>query len=167
MKYLFIVSLLIMVSCNSKSNCERIEFTATQLDSVKQKMDTSFNKIYRSEEFATTEYYINKKDSSVCQLMKDKSGIIRQVIMTKNEIRFFSAEYFSNGQAKSNIGFDHDGSFDGPGIYYYETGCIKSSGSFRHGLYSGEWKNYNANGKLVSTDIYNGNGQIIKTVVPE
>lgn len=167
MKLLFIFSALFLISCNNKRPCEKITFNKVQLDSVKATTDTSYSKPYRSDEFAEAEYHINRSDSSVCQLMKDTAGTIRQVIMTRKGIRFFSAEYLANGQLKAKMDFDVDGKFDGPGTYYYENGCIRSKGNFQHGFYVGEWKNYNEKGKLVSTDIYDSNGQIIKTVISQ
>lgn len=134
------------------------------LDSVKKKSDTSFTKKYRTAEFDMADYYVNRRDSSYCQVMKDNHGNIRQIIMAKKEIRFFTAEFYENGQLKGRLCFDKDGKLDGPGEYYFENGCAKSRGIFHHGLFSGDWKNFDEKGKLVSTERYDSNGQLIKTI---
>jgi antitoxin component YwqK of YwqJK toxin-antitoxin module len=133
----------------------------TLLDSVKQKADTIYSKRYRTEEFAEADYYVNKHDSTYCQVMKDTGGIIRQVIMAKKDIRFFTAEYYDNGQLKAKLPFDSKGKFDGPAEYYFENGCVMRSGSFVHGFFHGEWRNYDQKGNLVSIDTYDENGQLI------
>jgi hypothetical protein len=38
--------------------------------------------------FTRAEYIINKKDSSITQVMKDSSGMIRQVVIIKNKKEF-------------------------------------------------------------------------------
>ena len=133
------------------------------LDSAKQKADTSFSKKYRTEEFAQADYYVNRRDSTYCQIMKDTGGTIRQVIMAKKDIRFFTSEYFDNGQLKAKLPFDKNGKFDGQAEYYFENGCVRSSGSFVHGFFHGEWKNYDEHGNLISVDSYNDNGELINS----
>ena len=123
------------------------------LDSIKKGSDTSWIKPYRNNEFVTAEYYVDRKDSIVTQLMKDSAGMIRQINIAKyDKVRLFFAEYYSNGQIKARLWVNNTGLYDGQAKYYYEDGIIKSIGSFNHGMYLGEWKNFNQKGKLVSTD---------------
>jgi len=126
-------------------------------------MDTTYSKRYRNKEFAVAEYYINRKDTTVCQLMKDSANRIRQILIAKRDRKIFTAEYFSNGQLKATLPLDKDGRLNGEGAFYFESGCVRSKGSFRHGFYFGEWKNFDQNWKNVSTDQYDSNGQLIKT----
>jgi len=155
---------LFFFGCNVKNSCQRITVDNGLLDSVKKKMDTSYSKAYRSQEFATAEYYINEKDSTVCQLMRDTANQIRQVIIAKKEKKIFTAEYYANGQLKARLPFDNSGNLNGEGEFYFETGCVKSKGVFHNGLYYGQWENYDQSGKHVSTDQYDINGQLIKTL---
>jgi antitoxin component YwqK of YwqJK toxin-antitoxin module len=134
------------------------------LDSIKQKSDTSWVKRYRNNEFVTAEYYIDKKDSIVTQLMKDSAGTIRQINIARyDNIRLFFGEYFGNGQLKASLRLDSMGKYNGPGKYYYEDGQLKSEGLFNHGLFSGKWKNYDKKGSLITTDEYDTNGQLLRT----
>lgn len=158
---------IIFFSCSSKNRTpkEIIKIDAQWLDSIKQKADTTWIKPYRNNEFVTAEYYVDRKDSIVTQLMKDASGMIRQVSIAKyDNIRLFFAEYYANGQLQAKLPLDNEGRYDGEAKYYYEDGGIKSTGTFNHGLYAGEWKNYNEKGKLISTDQYDSNGRLIKTI---
>jgi antitoxin component YwqK of YwqJK toxin-antitoxin module len=134
------------------------------LDSIKHKSDTSWIKRYRNNEFVTAEYYIDKKDSIVTQLMKDSAGTIRQIIIARyDHTRLFFGEYYANGQLKASLPLDSMGRYHGQGKYYHEDGQVKSEGLFNHGLFSGKWKNYNEKGSLITTDEYDTNGQLIQT----
>ena len=134
------------------------------LDSVEQKADTTYTRKYRTEEFAFADYFINRRDSTACQVMKDTGGVVRQVIMLNRGVRFFTAEYFDNGQLKAKLPFDKNGKFDGPAEYYFENGCVMRSGSFVHGFFHGDWKNFDESGSLVAVDSYDENGQLVNTV---
>jgi len=152
-----------LLGCEQKQSCEKITFNQSVLDSVKKKSDTSYTRKYRTEEFAVADYFINRKDSTVCQIMKDTGGIIHQVIMAKNDRRFFTAEYFDNGQLKAKLPFDKNGKFDGTAEYYFENGCVMRKGSFVHGFFHGEWRNFDERGNLLSVDSYDENGQLINS----
>lgn len=169
--YMRIVCLFCFVigcySCSEKDKVpkEIIRVNTKWLDSIKQKADTTWIKPYRNNEFVTAEYYVDRKDSIVTQLMKDASGMIRQVNIAKyDNIRLFYGEYYPNGQLKAKFPLDKEGKYNGEAKYYYEDGTVKTSGTFNHGFYAGEWRNYNKNGKLISIDSYNNNGQLVKTV---
>lgn len=136
------------------------------LDSIKKKSDTSWIKPYRNKEFVNAEYYVDRKDSIVTQLMKDSAGTIRQINIAKyDNIRLFFAEYFANGQLKADLPLDSIGKYNGSCKYYYENGQIKSEGSYSHGFLSGTWKNYDERGKLLSTDEYDTSGRLIRSSV--
>ena len=150
-------------ACHQKTRCPVTGIHTTFIDSIKQHSDSSYTKKYRPNEFAMVEYYINNKDSTLAQVMKDSAGMIRQVIVTNKNIRTYYAEFYSNGQLKGSLPLDSLGKYHGPGIYYFENGCSKSAGKFSHGLFSDQWKNYNTRGKLVSIEEYDNRGQLIKT----
>jgi antitoxin component YwqK of YwqJK toxin-antitoxin module len=154
-------------SCSEKNKVtkEIIRANIKWLDSIKQKADTTWTKPYRNNEFVTAEYYVDRKDSIVTQLMKDAVGTIRQINIAKyDNIRLFFAEYYANGQLKAHLPLDELGKYNGEAKYYYDDGSIKSAGLFNHGMYSGEWKNYNEKGELISTDQYDSNGQLLKSI---
>ena len=89
---LVIFCCLFFISCNSKRNVP-VRLTRVNyawLDSVCKSADTSYIKKYGTLKFANAEYYANRKDSIVCQLMKDSSDSIRQIIITKKTGETFS-----------------------------------------------------------------------------
>jgi antitoxin component YwqK of YwqJK toxin-antitoxin module len=135
------------------------------LDSVKNNSDSFYSKPYKPTEFAVAEYYVSRKDSTICQIMKGKDSSIRQVIITRKKMRIYAAEYFPNGQLKAKFTFNTVGNFEGRGIFYFENGCTRYSGNFHNGLYTGEWENFDSKGNLISTDIYDQNGQLEKTLI--
>ena len=134
------------------------------LDSVKQAADTTYTKKYGTIKFATAQYFISKKDSTLCQVMKDTAGIIRQVIVTKHNRRTIFAEYYANGQLMAQLPLDSFGQYHGAAKYFYQNGLTQSKGTYKAGLKTGLWKNYNEMGKPVSTSEYDTNGQVIKTI---
>jgi antitoxin component YwqK of YwqJK toxin-antitoxin module len=164
--WLTLFLIIVLNSCYHKDKEAKkiIRVDTNWLDSIKRKSDTSWIKPYRNNEFVTSEYYIDKKDSIVTQLMKDSAGAIRQIIIAKyDNIRLFFAEYYANGQLKASLQFDSTGKYNGQAKYYYQNGQVKSEGIFVHGFFSGQWKNYDEKGKFISKDEYDENGQLIKT----
>ena len=134
------------------------------LDSVKQAADTTYTKKYGTIKFATAQYFISKKDSTLCQVMKDTAGIIRQVVVTKHNRRTFFAGYYANGQLMAQLLLDSFGEYHGAAKYFYQNGSVETEGSYSAGLKTDQWKNYNEMGKPVSTTEYDTNGQVIKTI---
>jgi antitoxin component YwqK of YwqJK toxin-antitoxin module len=166
MRFIFFLILSVMIfgcSEHATSKGEILRVKKEWLDSIIKKSDTSWVKPYRNNEFVTSVYYVDRKDSIVTQLMKDSAGTIRQINIAKyDQVRLFFAEYYANGQMKASLPLDSLGKNNGPGKYYYKNGQIKSEGVFSHGFYSGQWKNYDEKGNLLSTDEYGSNGQILK-----
>ena len=163
MKVFFsIVALTVFIfSCSNKNNHVKKLDTAW-LDSIIKNSDSTYSKPYFRTDFVTATYYVNKKDSTVCQVMKDSSQTIRQIIIVKNNIRTFFAPYFDNGQLQSDIKLDQAGLYHGTLTNYYKNGAIENTGNYVHGLKTGTFKNYDSTGKLVSSDNYNKSGELIK-----
>lgn len=159
---LLVIGSICLKSCASKNDVHKevIKVDARLIDSIKNNSDTSYTKTYRSEEFATAEYFISQKTNTICQVMKDVNNNPRQIIITQKDIRKYFAEYYVNGQLKAKLFLDSSGKFNGPGKYYYENGIVKSEGNFNHGLFAGTWKNYDDKGKNISVDTYDHNGQL-------
>lgn len=161
---MFILIVICLCQCKSvrhgekEVNVIRKEF----LDSVKKNSDTTYTKPYRNNEFVFADYYINRKDSTLCQVMRDSASHVRQVIITRKSSRVFTAEYYSNGQLKALLPLDSDGKFDGLSKSYYENGCLKSKGAYYHGFYSGRWEQYNIDGDITRVEEYDRNGQLIR-----
>ena len=132
------------------------------LDSIVQSSDTSYQKKYGTTKFAKAYYYINSKQGIICQVMKDDSDSIRQIIITKNNKRDFFAEYYANGQLMAKLRLDSFGQYHGPSKYYYQNSYPESEGDYQHGLKKGIWKNYNSKGELTGTIEYNINGNAVK-----
>lgn len=107
------------------------------------------------------EFYVSKKDASICQLMKDSAGKIRQIVIAKNNVRVLFVPYYANGSIQADLPVDEFGQFHGKGSFYYENGEVQSSGNYVHGFKTGEWKSYTESGELINTDTYNEKGQLI------
>ena len=133
------------------------------LDSIRLKSDTNYSKPYRNADFVTSEYFVNRKDSTVCQLMKDSSGEIRQILVAKNNRNLFAAQYYQNGQLVAFLPIGNYGKYNGQAILYFENGRIKSKGSYTEGFHTGKWYNYSQDGNVISVDEYDDHGELIRT----
>jgi antitoxin component YwqK of YwqJK toxin-antitoxin module len=163
-RLLILVTLGILVfSCSQQKN-RSTKLDQTWLDSIIRQSDSNYSKPYYRTDFVTAVYYINKKDSTLCQLMKDSAGKIRQIIVTRKDIRTFWGQYYANGQLQAYLPLDDFGRYHGDAIYYYKSSSIQSSGKYIHGLKNGEWKNYDEKGKFISTEEYDTNGALLKTL---
>ncbi|MFN8244250.1 MAG: hypothetical protein U0X40_09395 [Ferruginibacter sp.] len=167
MKHFIFTPLLLVLFLSCSQPVEKIKPTPVTIDphwvdSIKQAADTFWIKPYgRNRDFISSAYYINRKDSTVAQFMKDSSGRIRQVIIAKyDQVRKFFAEYYANGQLMASRPLDSAGRYDGFARFYYPSGIVKSEGHYRHGFFSGTWKNYDSAGRYVSEDRYDENGQL-------
>ena len=171
MKKIFLLPvafLLILVSCSLHSNNKTTGKTINRawLDSIIKNSDSNYTKPYKRTDFVTAVYYMNKKDSSVCQLMKDSADSVRQIIIAKKNIRTFFAQYFPNGNLQADLPLDEFGQFHGKGTFYNEDGSIQSSGNYVHGLKSGTWTVYDKKGKITATDSYDNNGNLVPQKQP-
>ena len=138
------------------------KFNALWLQKIINNADTSYSKPYFGNDFVTASYYINRKDSTLCQVMRDSSKKVRQIIIVRKGIRTFYSQFYRNGQAIAILPLNKQGRFDGDAILFYADGAIKSKGKYYDGLYNGVWKIYNEKGKLISKEEYDNNGQLLK-----
>lgn len=153
----------VLLSCQSGrvSDKHRTTVNLSMLDSIRMASDSIYTKPYFTRDFANAEYFINKNDSTLSQIMRDKDSVIRQVIITKNKIRIYAAQYYANGQLTAKYELDEFGEYDGYSEEFYEDGRIKRSGNYKSGFHTGEWNNYNENGRMITTETYNENGQVV------
>ncbi len=147
---------------NSNSNILASSF----IDSIIKNSDSSYEKPYYRTDFVTASYYTNKKDSSVCQLMKDSAGKIRQIIIAKKNIRTFFAQYYPNGNLQADLPLDSFGQYHGTGKFFYEDGNLQSSGNYNHGFKTGTWTVYDEKRKVTATDSYDDNGNLVPQKAP-
>ena len=85
-----ITAVFIISSCKQKQQNVNDKILANSfIDTVIKKSDSSYEKKYYRSDFVTAQYYVNKKDSTVCQLMKDSAGLIRQIIIAKKNTGIF------------------------------------------------------------------------------
>lgn len=165
------ISVIIVLSCFSVIGCKQNadkpavdgKLNKTWLKKLEQESDSIYHKPYFRRDFVTAWYYFNKKDKTVCNEMRDSSENVRQVIITKNDIRTYYAQYYPDGQILSAASVGKNGEFEGDAVNYYPDGKIKSKGSYSNGLYSGTWETYDENGKLQLKEEYDSNGSVIKT----
>jgi len=163
--FLTTISVLFITGCKQQNVNDKILVTPF-IDSVIKKSDSNYQKKYYRSDFVTAQYYVNRKDSTVCQLMKDSAGLIRQIIIAKKDTRIFYGSYYTNGQLQADLPLDTFGQYHGTGKFYYEDGSLQSSGSFLHGFKTGEWKVYDKKGKITATDSFDQNGNLIPQKLP-
>jgi antitoxin component YwqK of YwqJK toxin-antitoxin module len=158
--------LFFLMSCGQTklSDIEIIKFDPKTITDLKQTSDTIYTEHIGRTDFYTADYFVNRKDSIITKLFKDSIGNVVAYNKTKNDKVFFAIEYFPNGQARGKLPEKTNGEYNGQVRYYYEDGRVKSEGQFKKGLWSGEWKNYDKDGHLISIDDYgDGNVNPIKT----
>lgn len=102
----------------------------------------------------------------VCQVMKDLSDTIRQIIITKNNRRYFVEAYYTNGQLMDWLPLDLFYHHNGALIYYYENGNIESKGHYEYGLKKEECRNYSKKRKMIFKKVYDLNGNVNKMISP-
>ena len=154
-------SAAITTSCTEQTRKKQVALktiNATLLDSIKKNSDSTYSKKYRTVDFATADYYLFHKDSSLCQIMKDTANRIRQILISRKNTRAYFAQYFANGQLIADVKLDNFGQPDGFATYYFENGGIKSTGQYNHGLAAGEWKEFNEKNNAMSIIKYDSNG---------
>lgn len=166
MKNIAIIVIIIMVSCKQapKSEIEIIKFDTSIIDFLHQNSDTTYTEYIGLKDFYTFEFYVNRNDSIINKIGKDSNGNVVGHFKIKNDIVFFAFEYYPNGQAKWKWPEIINAEYVGKTRYYYEDGRVRCEGQFKNELKSGEWKNYNKDGYLISIDDYGkGNFQPITT----
>lgn len=155
----FIAAVILLSACTQKTKPSGplITFRQAFLDSIIKGSDTSYSKPYKRPDFVKAEYYRSKTDSSVCQVMRDSANSVRQVIISRGNVRTYFAQYYANGQLIADLKQDVYGQNDGPATYYNENGTIKRAGNYSHGFSTGSWKEYDENG-IITVVRYDSNG---------
>lgn len=159
---LLVFVLLIIAGCKQPGITHAAKLDSRWLDSIIKNSDTSYTKPYLRTDFVTAAYYFSKKDSSLCQVMKDSAGRVRQISVTVKNIRRFYGQYYTNGQLQAWLPFDTNGLYNGEATLYYEDGRIQSSGTYSHGIKKGQWKNYDAKGVLTGVEAFDNDGRLLK-----
>ena len=155
---------LFLVGCAEQTNENKVSkrnIDQTWLDSIIKTSDSSYVMQYSRTDFVTAAFYVNKKDSSLCQVMKDSAGNTRQIIIAKKGVRTFFAQYYSNGNLQVHLPLDEFGKHHGHATFYYQDGTVQSTGNFNHGFKAGQWKVYDDEGKLIATDSFDKNGLLV------
>lgn len=161
------LSVFIVYSCHDRANHDPLrdnKLNSAWLEDIISKSDSSYSKPYYRSDFSTAYYYINKKENSLCQVMKDTAERVRQIIIEKNNVRNFYAGFYANGQVMAILPMGSNGRYDGKSTFFYEDGTIKSKGIYRDGFNTGEWKLFDEKGTLKGKEVYDSNGQLLKTV---
>lgn len=162
--FFFAVMCCLYFGCASeKKHADKLD--KAWLDAIIKQSDTTYTKPYFRTDFVTATYYVNHKDSSTCQVMKDSAGIIRQVIIETKNIRTFFGQYYNNGQLQAWLPLDEFGQYHGEAMLYFPNGSKKSEGAYAHGLKIGSWNNFDEKGSLLSKEEYDNNGGLIKTLI--
>ena len=148
-------------SCNQNvtKDTQLKKVNTTLLDSVIKTSDSVYHKVQYTGEFVKADYYTNKKDIVLMQVMKAADSSIRQVTITKNNRRIYFAQYYENGQLKGEYSFDGYGSNAGASKEYYRNGMVKEEGEYKAGFRIGKWQEYDSTGKKSELAQYDENGQ--------
>jgi antitoxin component YwqK of YwqJK toxin-antitoxin module len=105
-------------------------------------------------------YKEGKKDGTAKTYFAGKT--VAEVITWKNGLRDGSwIQYFDDGTVKLQGTYKNDLK-EGPLTVFYPTGQRFNTGQYVKGYPDGEWQEYDLDGKLISTDIYD-HGVLIKT----
>jgi len=168
MKGAFLIILLFLItSCDqlheARSALEPIHISMTRIDSIRSNSDTGYSRTIGAKEFYSAEQWISKDGHTITKILKDTVGRITALVQFKDNIRIAYEEYYPEGQLKAKLPLNNQGQFEGSANYYYPDGRIRSSGNYVNGFFNGSWKNFDSTGYLVSTDIYDQNGQLTKT----
>src|ERR1043166_7807741 len=103
---LVLAGMMFLAGCANKNNKPEMPLKTVNhlwLDSLISKADSSLKKPYKRTDFVTAEFYVNRKDSTITQLMKDSAGTIRQIIVADRHKRIFFAQYYANGQQQADL----------------------------------------------------------------
>ena len=162
---IFLFLIFLLYSCTQQNSNAKI-LAASFTDSIIKHSDSSYQKPYYLIDFVTASYYVNKKDSTISQFMKDSAGNIRQVIISKKGSRIFFGSYYKKGQLQADLPLDAFGQYHGTGKFFYEDGNLQSTGDYKHGFKTGTWTVYDDKGKVTATDTYDDNGSLIPQKAP-
>ncbi len=156
---------IILFACNAKNNKPVYtlkKVNSIWLDSIIKNSDSNYSKSYKRADFVTAYYYIFKKDSSICQVMRDSANQVRQIIIAKKDKRTYFAQYYANGQQMLDVKLDGFGQYNDSAFTYYENGVLKTEGKYNHGFSIGKWKEYDDKGNIKSVLNYDSSGVLIK-----
>jgi hypothetical protein len=159
--------LLMLVHCkqSQRSVIEVIKFDNQIIVDLQKGSDTTYTEYTGQYESYLAEYYVNRSDSVITKILKDSFENVVGLHVSKNDHLLVVAEYHRNGQLKGKLPEKIKGKYNGQARYYFEDGRVRAEGQFHNGLWSGEWKNYDEKGHLVSIDDFGaGNINPIKTI---
>lgn len=158
--------LLLAAACMQADNREPFsghKLNKAWLQRIVTGSDSSYSKPYFRRDFVTAWYYVNKKDSTLCQVMRDSSQHVRQVVIEKNGVRTFFSRFYPDGQALVIVSLNTRGQFHGEATRFYPDGTLQSKGRYQDGLYAGSWEYYDEKGKLTRKEEYGTDGQLLNT----
>lgn len=158
---LLLIVTLLTVSCSANypgSDFEILTYheTLTQIQSIADTAHNEYNKdsTVRYETYRlgpNTIAYVSYSGDTLLAIGRKTNGVITAL-----------GEYYSNGQLVGKVNFKVNGQIDGPATYYHKDGRIRATGQFKDGIRTGEWKDYNPIGQLVTTRTYNDKGELEK-----
>jgi antitoxin component YwqK of YwqJK toxin-antitoxin module len=153
--------LLFLSSCGQTklSDIEVIKFDTKIIDDLHRTSDTTYTEHIGRSDFYTADHFVNRMDNATTKVFKDSLENVVALNKTKSDKVYFAIEYFPNGQVKGKLPEKINGEYNGQARYYYEDGRVRSEGQFNKGLWSGEWKNYDKDGHLVSIEDF-GDGSV-------
>ena len=169
-KMIFALGIFFMIGCNNEkvqdSAIETSILDTSKISLYRKASDSSYIRMIGAAEFYTSEQLFDVDDSVSTKIMRDSSGRVVSILQFRKGLRIRYEEYYPSGQLKGKLPLNSSGAFEGIAKYYYEDGRVKSHGQYKNGLFAGEWMNYDPNGKYISTEIYDENGQLIRTEKP-
>lgn len=158
-------AVLLVSSCRESSDqpLKNNRLNKAWLNQLIKRSDSSYSKPYFRRDFAVASYYLIRKDSILCQVMKDSSERIRQVLLQQKGVLRNSMMFYENGQLIDDISLDEKGQNHGPVIQYYPNGALRARGSYRHGLHYGNWDFFDETGQLTEKRVFDSTGVMIQS----
>jgi hypothetical protein len=154
------------MSCGSQKSSEikTLKLDPKVVDRIKANADSVEVEEINGEDFSTMHTYFQYDTNISHRVLQDSLGNITAIILMKDGHYLQSNQYYSNGQQKGKLSYEAPGVLDGPAIYFYEDGRIRTKGTFDHNNRIGNWKYFDEDGRLQYIEVYDHNGQLQETL---
>lgn len=141
-------------------NPELVKNLVSQADSIAEipagsfKMDSS-----RPLLWVRGERLIFSSEAKSTVLWYDEQGKLSGLLEYENNKLKDSIAFYPNGQRMFTLIIDKDGLASGPARFYYPDGRVREDGRFTGGIKTGVWREFNPDGRLVTSREYDRYGK--------
>lgn len=161
-----VLAIVAFSACNTnnstRSAVEVLTIDTNMVNDVKSNSDTMIVEALHGGNQWYIEHYYTITDSSETKIMYDSNKLIQSITRLKNNIPFYTAAYYTNGQLRSSV-ITSATAIDSVEVkHYFEDGRISADGFLDNGVHVGEWKYYDTAGYLKLIETYDNFGKLIK-----